>query len=196
MATLDTYNICFLGRTGNGKSSLINAITGSTFPTDPTKPCTKDMYSVTILDDGNDAYTIYDTPGIGEFETNDPYFKFYEHAVSIADCIVLVTTFDRTDAPAMRLLMSLKEFIKDRTATKFVIAFNHIDSKIVAQSKDYQPWDSDNNKPSLECEKKIQIRIKDITDNFKDLFLPFTVVPVCALRKFGIKEIKSIILNK
>lgn len=196
MAILNTYNICFLGRTGNGKSSLINAITGSTFPTDPTKPCTKDMYSVTILDDEKNAYTIYDTPGIGEFETNAPYFKFYEHAVSIADCIVLVTTFDRTDAPAMRLLMSLKEFVKDKTGVKFVIALNHIDSKIIAMSKDYQPWDLGNNRPSLECEDKIKIRVKDIYDNFEDLFLPFTVVPVCALRKYGIKEIKSIILNK
>lgn len=196
MATLNTYNICFLGRTGNGKSSLINAITGSTFPTDPTKPCTKDMYSVTILDDEENAFTVYDTPGIGEFETNDPYFKFYEHAVSIADCIVLVTTFDRTDAPAMRLLMSLKEFIKDKKATKFVIALNHIDSKIVAMSKDYQPWDITNNKPSQACVGKIENRIKDISDNFEEIFLPFTVVPVCALRKYGINEIKSLIYNK
>lgn len=196
MATLNTYNICFLGRTGNGKSSLINAITGSTFPTDPTKPCTKDMYSVTIIDEEKNAYAVYDTPGIGEFETNDPYFKFYEHAVSIANCIVLVTTLDRTDAPAMRLLMSLKEFIRDDNSTKFIIALNHIDSKIVAMSKDYQPWDLSNNKPSQECANKIENRIKDITENFEDIFLPFTVVPVCALRKYGIKEIKSLILNK
>ena len=32
MATINSYNICFLGRTGNGKSSLINEIWGTHFP--------------------------------------------------------------------------------------------------------------------------------------------------------------------
>ena len=50
MATINSYNVCFLGRTGNGKSSLINEIWGTHFPTDPLLSCTKEMQTVTKKD--------------------------------------------------------------------------------------------------------------------------------------------------
>ena len=88
MKTIDSYNVCFLGRTGNGKSSLINALWGTKFSTDPLVSCTKEMYTVTVLEEnlnGNEGVTVIDTPGIGEFSTDSKYERFYEHAVSVAD---------------------------------------------------------------------------------------------------------------
>ena len=103
MKEINAFNVCFIGRTGNGKSSLINSLWNVGFATDPLKSCTKQLISVTLMDNqipGYEAVCVYDTPGIGEFSSDTIYERYYEHAVSVADCIVLVTTFDRTDAPA------------------------------------------------------------------------------------------------
>lgn len=200
MATINSYNICFLGRTGNGKSSLINEIWGTHFPTDPLLSCTKEMQSVTKIETsipGFEAISIYDTPGIGEFSSCSMYEKYYEHAVTSANCIVLVTTFDRTDAPAQRLLIRMKEFLDADKDVKFIIALNHIDSRIVAdRDNTYEPWDTENNTPSLKCIENIEARIKLIHERFDNKFLPYEVIPVCALRKYGIENLKNAIIKK
>lgn len=199
MATINSYNVCFLGRTGNGKSSLINEIWGTHFPTDPLLSCTKEMQTVTKMEDvvpGYEAVCIYDTPGIGEFSSSSRYEKYYEHAVTSADCIVLVTTFDRTDAPAQRLLLRVKEYVNANKNVKFIIALNHIDSRIVADKDNtYEPWDIENNAPSAKCMENIETRIKLIHERYDNKFLPFEVVPVCALRKYGIEALKNAIIK-
>lgn len=199
MATIKSYNVCFLGRTGNGKSSLINEIWDTNFLTDPLLSCTKQMQIVTKMDDvvpGYEAVSIYDTPGIGEFSSSSRYEKYYEHAVTSADCIVLVTTLDRTDAPAQRLLLRMKEFVNANKNVKFIIALNHIDSRIVADKDNtYEPWDIENNAPSAKCMENIETRIKLIHERYDNKFLPFEVVPVCALRKYGIEALKNAIIN-
>lgn len=199
MATINSYNVCFLGRTGNGKSSLINEIWGTHFPTDPLLSCTKEMQTVTIMEDvvsGYEAVSIYDTPGIGEFSSLSRYEKYYEHAVTSADCIVLVTTLDKTDAPAQRLLLRMKKFVNANKNVKFIIALNHIDSRIVADRENaYEPWDAENNAPSANCMEKIKTRINLIHERFDNKFLPFEVVPVCALRKYGIAALKNTIVK-
>ena len=199
MATINSYNVCFLGRTGNGKSSLINEIWGTHFPTDPLLSCTKEMQIVTKMEDvvpGYEAVSIYDTPGIGEFSSSSRYDKYYEHAVSVADCIVLVTTFDRTDAPAQRLLLRMKEFVNANKNVKFIIALNHIDSRIVADKDNtYEPWDIENNAPLAKCMENIETRIKLIHERYDNKFLPFEVIPVCALRKYGVETLKDAIIK-
>lgn len=197
MAKINSYNICFLGRTGNGKSSLINELWNTHFPTDPLLSCTKEMQTVTLITNtipGYEAVTIYDTPGIGEYSESSKYDRYYEHAVTCADCIVLVTTFDRTDAPAQRLLMRLKKHIAPGKNVKFIIALNHIDSRIVADmSNTYEPWDVERNCPSDSCMENVATRIKIIQERFYSKFLPFEVVPVCALRRYGIEQLKEAI---
>lgn len=199
MKKINSYKVCFLGRTGNGKSSLINALFGTNFPTNPLVACTKEMYSVTVLEigpNGEEGITVYDTPGIGEFSSDSKYERYYQHAVSVADCIVLVTTFDRTDAPAQRLLKRLKQFINSENEVRFVIALNHIDSKIITDDNgSYEPWDEQLNEPTQKCCKNIDERISIIHQKFDDKFLPFNVIPVCALRQYGIEKLKEIILK-
>lgn len=199
MKKLRNYNVCFLGRTGNGKTSLINSMFGTKFSTDPLVSCTKEMYSVTVLDNHpkrKEATTIIDTPGIGEFASDSHYQRYYEHAVSVADCIVIVTTFDRTDAPVQRLLAKLKPFLNTRKKVKFIVALNHIDSRIVAGADNsYIPWDNENNTPSAKCYSNIELRKKIIHERFDNRFLPFDIVPVCAIREYGIETLKNKILG-
>ena len=195
---LNTYNICFLGRTGNGKSSLINSLFGASLPTDPLVPCTKILSATTLLSndvDGYNAITAFDTPGIGEFSSVVPYQRYYEYAVSQSNCIVLVTTLDRIDAPAQRLLLSLKEYINGDKKPKFVIALNHIDSRITINSQEDVVWDELHNVPTTMRQEQIDQRIEMIKTKFDDKFLPFNVIPVCAMRGFGIEELKKEILK-
>ena len=199
MKEINTYNVCFIGRTGNGKSSLINSLWNTGFATDSLVSCTKQLVSATIMSEeifGYEAICVYDTPGIGEFSSDSVYERYYEHAVSIADCIVLVTTFDRTDAPAQRLLMRLRRHINNKKNVRFVIALNHIDSRVITDSEShYEPWNDEINMPSDKCLENVQERISLLNEKFKNKFLPFQVIPVCAARDYGIDELKKSIIK-
>ena len=199
MGCIKSYNICFIGRTGNGKTSLINGLWGTKFSTDPLVSCTKELYSVTVMTDvlkGYEAVAIYDTPGIGEFSTDSKYERYYQHAVAVSDCIVLVTTFDRTDAPVQRFLKRLKEYVDPNKNVRFIAALNHIDSKIITDSDGtYEPWDNIKNEPSEKCKKNIVERTEIVHQKFDGKFLPFEVIPVCAIRNYGLDELKNKILN-
>ena len=194
---LNSYNICFLGRTGNGKSSLINCLFNTSLMTDPLVPCTKILSASTILSndiDGYNAISAYDTPGIGEFSDSEPYQLYYQYAVSQANCIVLVSTLDRTDAPAQRLLMSLKTFLNMNKSPKFIVALNHIDSRITIGSQEDEVWDNENNCPTEYRMAQIRQRIEIIKEKFENRFLPLEVIPVCALRNYGIESLKKALL--
>lgn len=194
MKLLDSYNVCFLGKTGYGKSTIINALYGISFKTDPMFSCTKEMYTVTKMGNfpnNKECITIYDTPGIGEFPDDEPYQRYYEHVVGISDCIVLVVTFAKTDAPEQELLISLKPFLDNNKPQKFIIALNHIDSTIVAMDSEYVSWNDKNNEPSLACKQLIEERERIIHQKYDGLLLPFTVVHVCAMRNYGIVELKN-----
>ena len=187
---IDTpYTIAFFGQTGFGKSSLINALFGTNFNTDPLVSCTKELYSVTTVDRDGRLLTVYDTPGIGEFSTNSAYQGYYDYALSQADCIVLVVSMDRTDATAQELLEGLKQYLKN-ASVKFVIALNRIDSSGVGGAgNDYVSWNNDTNEPTDEARDRIKRRRKTIENNFEDVLLPFTIVPVCAIRNYGLDKL-------
>lgn len=198
MKSLDSYSVCFLGKTGYGKSSIINSLFGTNFSTDPLFSCTKELYSVTKVGkyhDNKECITIFDTPGIGEFPENAPYQRYYEHVVGISDCIVLVVTFAKTDAPEQELLIGLKPYLNINKPQKFIIAMNHIDSTIVAMDSDYTPWNEKDNVPTVECKQLIEERERIIHQKYDGLFLPFKVVPVCAMRNYGTENLKKEIIT-
>lgn len=193
---INCYNIVFLGQTGYGKSSLINCLFGTNFNTNPLLSCTKELYSVSIINPDNRIMTtVFDTPGIGEYSDNSIYMDYYINAVKDADCIVLVVSMDRTDSTSQDLLEQLRSFIVNDDV-KFIIALNRIDSKgIGGNDRDYSSWNTELNIPTIDAQNRIDRRIKTIRENYDGIFLPFQVVPVCAIRKYGISELYEQIMN-
>lgn len=139
--------------------------------------------------------TVYDTPGIGEFSSNSVYQEYYNYAVERADHIVLVLTLDRTDSTSQDLLESILPYVKNENV-RFTIALNKIDSGAVGE-KEYIAWDTENNCPSDDCKTMVEERFGTIRKNYSEelTFLPFEIVPVCAMYHYGIENLKERILK-
>ena len=76
------------------------------------------------------------------------------------------------------------------------IALNKIDSGAVGE-KEYIAWDTENNGPSDDCKRLIDERFGTIRKNYSEemKFLPFEIVPVCAMYHYGIENLKERILK-
>src|SRR6266705_567714 len=81
--------VSIMGQTGVGKSSLINALFNTHFLTDPTRPCTKEIESITIEGKGERKITFNDMPGIGESEYADAaYLVQYREYLQKSDIVL------------------------------------------------------------------------------------------------------------
>lgn len=77
---------------------------------------------------------------------------------------------------------------------KFIVALNHIDSRITIGSQEDEVWDNENNCPTEYRMAQIRQRIEIIKEKFENRFLPLEVIPVCALRNYGIESLKKALL--
>ncbi len=93
--------VMFIGKTGYGKSSLLNHIIGkSVFLTDDTRPCTQNVESAFFRLGSDPKYylALFDFPGIGESEQADhKYMTWYADMVKDSPCIVYVLRADQRD---------------------------------------------------------------------------------------------------
>jgi GTP-binding protein EngB required for normal cell division len=83
------FIVSVFGQTGVGKSSLINALFGTNLPTDPIKPCTKEIEKIEAINQKGFSMWFYDLPGFGESENlNDDYINQYIEQVRQSDVIL------------------------------------------------------------------------------------------------------------
>lgn len=83
------FVVSIMGQTGTGKTSLINAIFGTSLKTDSVRPCTKDVEKVVIPGvEGNELW-FYDLPGIGEDgEVDESYIHQYRAKLLESDVVL------------------------------------------------------------------------------------------------------------
>jgi energy-coupling factor transporter ATP-binding protein EcfA2 len=104
--------VAVLGPTGVGKSSLVNALTGSNLRTDPVRPCTMDVSDpVAIRTPGGHEMLFYDLPGIGESAGADErYLAMYAKILGEVDIALWLSHADSRsvslDVAALRTLLA------------------------------------------------------------------------------------------
>ncbi len=94
-------NVLFLGKTGHGKSSLLNAISGGQhFPTSDVEACTRDAASAEYVWPGQERHhlSLVDMPGVGESQKRDTeYQALYRDHCQKAGAVIWVLAADRRD---------------------------------------------------------------------------------------------------
>lgn len=91
--------VLFVGKTGYGKSTTVNAITGTDyFQTSDVSSCTRVCQCVDYRVQGNHWLSLGDLPGVGESKDRDEeYFKLYQDFLEYASVIVHVIRADARD---------------------------------------------------------------------------------------------------
>lgn len=183
-------SVIFLGKTGSGKTSLINTLFGFNLPIDNVEACTKELNQICIISNNNRPTThpnimIIDTPGFAESkETTNQYLELYKNIIPNVSQIIWVLQADlRVYRPDQETLKFLVPFFPRKLNFKLVL--NRID--------DIGPgnWDNQLNQPSSEQFRSIEEKIEDIFIKFSKFFyFKKSKIIICSTKKnYGIKNL-------
>ena len=159
--------VLVIGRTGAGKSSLINQLTGQdVLPTGVTDSTTRWLEGVPV-DLGSRTVTFVDSPGIGEALTSSEYhdgiqnwFSQNRHQVR---CLLLVLQADsKAHADDKRLVDALQEVSRK----PLIIALNQVDKvKPVREAFAYESWEKERKRTSLK-NQHVREKINEVVRQF------------------------------
>ena len=159
--------VLVIGRTGAGKSSLINRLTGQdVLLTGVTASTTRWLEGVPV-DLGPRTVTFVDSPGIGEALTSSEYhdgiqnwFSQNRHQVR---CLLLVLQADtKAHADDKRLVDALQEVSRK----PLIIALNQVDKvKPVREVFAYERWEEEHQRASLK-NRHVREKINEVARQF------------------------------
>lgn len=151
-------NIAFIGRTGVGKSSTLNALFNAGLKVHNTRPSTKKPKIIrveTVKKRGKGVLHFYDMPGVGESKKMDKkHLETYKKV--LADCDLAVWVLSEDDRDLAFDEQFIEQFIDNNNlglASRLVIGINKVD-RIEPNN-----WNNKYNLPSREQEHAISDRV-------------------------------------
>lgn len=155
--------IGLMGKTGAGKSSLINALFQSALsPVSNVSGCTRQaqLFNMTI---NNHTLTFIDLPGVGEsLERDKEYHQLYRNLLPELDLIIWVLKADdrawSSDEQCYRFLTEQCGYQSER----FLFVLNQAD-----KIEPCRQWDEHNHQPSLEQVANLELKQQAVITAFK-----------------------------
>ncbi|WP_368888152.1 GTPase family protein [Proteus columbae] len=174
--------IGLMGKTGAGKSSLINALFQSALsPVSNVSGCTRQaqLFNMTI---NNHTLTFIDLPGVGEsLERDKEYHQLYRNLLPELDLIIWVLKADdrawSSDEQCYRFLTEQCGYQSER----FLFVLNQAD-----KIEPCRQWDEHNNQPSLEQVANLELKQQAVITAFKP---HHPVMTVSAAEGFQLTEL-------
>ncbi|EFE51997.1 TPA: 50S ribosome-binding GTPase [Proteus mirabilis] len=174
--------IGLMGKTGAGKSSLINALFQSALsPVSNVSGCTRQaqLFNMTI---NNHTLTFIDLPGVGEsLERDKEYHQLYRNLLPELDLIIWVLKADdrawSSDEQCYRFLTEQCGYQSER----FLFVLNQAD-----KIEPCRQWDEHNHQPSLEQVANLELKQQAVITAFKP---HHPVMTVSAAEGFQLTEL-------
>ena len=150
--------IAFIGFTGVGKSTTLNALFNAGQQTSDVRACTQKetpiIGDVSKYTGSKGSIIVYDMPGLGEdLKSDEEHFKTYKRVLPIVD--VAIWTFhtgDRAMTPMQNALTRLNSELGNEFQKKLMFAINKADAIAPGETA----WNSRTNGPSREQSQNIK----------------------------------------
>lgn len=176
------------GKTGAGKSSLVNAIFGQDVcPVSDVEACTREIQEANV-----GGIILVDCPGIAESkERDEEYHKLYSDLIPKMDAIIWVLQGDnRSYGPDIEFYELLRECFKTKDGKNAPIYFalNQVD-----KIEPFREWDVDTCQPGPKQAQNIKAKVENVAAVFKTA--SNMVIPVSAVERYNLSELIAALLN-
>ncbi|WP_336193018.1 GTPase family protein [Providencia stuartii] len=171
-----------MGKTGAGKSSLINAIfKGNVCPVSDVEACTRETKEIKI-EFGHRSLRLIDIPGVGENANRDnEYEALYKRLLPKMDLILwIIKGDDRAFSADEHFYQRVLKPAGGDKKTLFVL--NQID-----KIEPFREWDIEHNQPSLNQLTNIRKKEAYLIERFS--FTEHPVISVSANEKYNISKL-------
>jgi uncharacterized protein len=161
----------FIGETGVGKSSTLNALFNAGLDVSHIEACTKTVQGVEVsfneVEGVNGALIAYDMPGLGESQLKQrEHIALYEQVLKDVDVALwILDAQNRAIASVQQYLEKELRAINPRLLERMVIALNKVELVHPGETA----WHPLANLPSEEQEEHIKGRIRDVQRKIREV---------------------------